>query len=188
VPSGVGTPYRVLLPSPRLAVELLTKAEKDAPGGILNRGTKRDQDKPNEFERPVAAALADQALMDEQQLFQKKLDALRATLKRDLGVKDEDVVELPVLFHVSMKSYAGRAVAETPSLVNGLLVNGTYIVPDPHGPLVNGKDAFLEDVKRKLEPLGVAVKAIDDFHPYHRWLGDVHCATNATRRPFQGKK
>jgi hypothetical protein len=27
------------------------------------------------------------------------------------------------------------------------------------------------------------VLAVDNFYPYHRWGGEVHCGTNATRRP-----
>jgi hypothetical protein len=46
----------MLIPSPRLAVEILKKAEKDAPGGMLNRDTKREGDKPGEYKRPVADA------------------------------------------------------------------------------------------------------------------------------------
>lgn len=184
VPSKVGTPYRMLIPSPRLAVEILKKAEKDAPGGILNRGTKREGDKPGEYERPVAEALNDKDLMAAQEFVQKKLDAVRRALQDGLGVADDDIIEIPVLFNSSPKEFRGRYYAETTNMANCLLIGSDVIVPDPLGPMVNGKDVLLQAVKDRLEPLGCRVRAIDNFYPYHRYGGEVHCGTNSTRRPL----
>jgi protein-arginine deiminase len=183
VPSKVGTPYRMMVPSPQLAVEILRQAEKDAPGGILNRGTKREGDKPGEFERPVAEALKDEGLMAAQELVQKKIDAVRRMLQDGLGVADADIVEIPVLFNSSDDWFRGRYFAETVNMVNGLLVGNDYIVPDPRGPLVGGKDVLLQAVKDRLEPLGCRVVPLDCFYPYHRGGGEIHCGTNATRKP-----
>ena len=183
VPSKVGTPYRMMVPSPRLAVKILRQAEKDAPGGILNRGTKREGDKPGEFERPVAEALKDEGLMAAQELVQKKIDAVRRMLQDGLGVADADIVQIPVLFNSSDDWYRGRYFAETVNMVNGLLVGSDYIVPDPRGPLVGGKDVLLQAVKDRLEPLGCRVVPLDCFYPYHRGGGEIHCGTNATRKP-----
>lgn len=183
VPSRIGKPYRMMIPSARLAVEILRRAEKDAPGGILNRGAAREGDEPGEFERPVSQALGDTRLMEAQELVQKKIDAVRGTLQSELGVADEDVIEIPVLFNSSDGRYPGRYFAETVNMVNGLLVGNAYIVPDPRGPLVGGKDVLLEAVKDRLEPLGCRVVPLDCFFPYHRWGGEIHCGTNATRRP-----
>jgi protein-arginine deiminase len=187
VPSQSGSPFRMLIPSPRLAVEILAGAEKDAPGGTLNRGTKRQDDRPGDFERPLANVLADKTLMAAQEFVQKKIDGVRRTLQNGLGVDDEDVIEIPVLFSASWDRYPGRYGAETTNMVNSLLVGKTFIVPDPHGPLVNGTDVLLQAVKDRLEPLGVRVVAVDDFYPYHRYGGEVHCGTNATRRPAGGR-
>ena len=181
VPSMVGTPFRMMIPSPRLAVEILRQAEQDAPGGILNRGTKRERDKPGEFERPVAEALRDKGLMAAQEFVQGKIDAVRRTLQDELGVADADIIEIPVLFNSDSRWFAGRYFAETVNMVNGLLVGNDYLVPDPRGPLVNGKDVLLQAVKDRLEPLGCRVVPLDCFDPYHRWGGEIHCGTNATR-------
>ena len=185
VPSRVGTPFRMIIPSPRLAVEILEQAERDAPGGILNRGTKREGDRPNEFERPVAEALKDKGLMEAQEYVQGKIDAVRQTLQEGLGVSDADIIEIPVLFSSDKRWFPGRYFAETANMVNGLLLGNTYIVPDPHGPLVNGQDVLLEAVKDRLEPLGCRVVALDCSYPYHRGGGEIHCGTNATRRRVQ---
>ena len=183
VPSRTGTPYRMMIPSPRLAVEILRRAEKDAPGGTLNRGTKREGDKPGESERPVAGALKDAALMAAQGRVQEKIDAVRRTLQDELGVADADIIEIPVLFNSSDDWYPGRYFAETVNMVNGLLIGSDYIVPDPRGPLVDGKDVLLQAVRDRLEPLGCRVVPLDCFDPYHRWGGEIHCGTNATRKP-----
>ncbi len=183
VPSKVGTPFRMIIPSPRLAVEILKQAERDAPRGILNRGTKRTGDKPGEFERPVADALRDKSLMAAQERIQGKIDAVRRTLQDGLGVADADIIEIPVLFNSDGRWYPDRYFAETANMVNGLLLGNDYIVPDPHGPLVDGKDVLLQAVKDRLEPLGCRVVPLDCFYPYHRWGGEIHCGTNATRRP-----
>jgi protein-arginine deiminase len=182
VPSNVGTPFRMMIPSPRLAVEILRQAEQDAPGGIMNRGARREGDKPGEFERPVAEALRDKSLMAAQEYVQEKIDAVRQALQEGLGVADADIIEIPVLFNSDNRWFPGRYFAETVNMVNGLLLGNDYIVPDPRGPLVNGKDVLLQAVKDRLEPLGCRVVPLDCFYPYHRWGGEIHCGTNATRR------
>jgi protein-arginine deiminase len=184
VPSRLGNAYRMLVPSPRLALEILRKAEKDAPGCILNRGTRRDDTEKGDFvDVPVATALKDSALLAAQEFTQGKIDGVRRTLQAELGIADADIIEIPVLFGTSPWRFAGRYDALTTNMVNSLQVNDTLIVPDPHGPLVNGTDVLLQAVKDRLEPLGCKVVAVDDFSPYHRYGGEVHCGTNATRRP-----
>ena len=96
---------------------------------------------------------------------------------------DADVIEIPVLFNSSDDRYPGRYFAETVNMVNGLLVGNVYIVPDPRGPLVGGRDVLLQAVKDRLEPLGCRVVPLDCFYPYHRWGGEIHCGTNAARVP-----
>jgi protein-arginine deiminase len=121
--------------------------------------------------------------MAAQVLVQGKIDAVRRTLQDELGVADTDIIEIPVLFNSENGRFRGRYFAETVNMVNGLLVGNDYIVPDPRGPLVDGKDVLLQAVKDRLEPLGCRVVPLDCFDPYHRWGGEIHCGTNATRRP-----
>jgi protein-arginine deiminase len=184
VPSDIGNAFRMLLPSPRLALEILRKAEKASPGCILNRGTRRDDSEKDEYcDTPVAAVLDDRTLMAGQEFVQKKIDDVRRTLQAELGIADADIIEIPVLFNSWPGRFAGRYGALTTNMVNSLLVGKTLIVPDPHGPLVEGTDVLLQAVKDSLEPLGCKVVAIDDFYPYHRYGGEVHCGTNATHHP-----
>ena len=184
VPSAVGTPFRMIVPSPRLALEILRRADKAAPGCVLNRGTTRPDSEKDEYcDAPVSAVLDDRALLAQQEHVQAKIDAVRRTLQAELGIADADVIEIPVLFNSWPGRFAGRFGALTPNMVNSLQVGDTLIVADPHGPLVDGTDVLLQAVKDRLEPLGGKVVAIDDFFPYHRYGGEVHCGTNATRRP-----
>ena len=184
VPSKVGRSYRMLVPSPRLALEILRRAEKDAPGCLLNRGTRRDDTEAGELaDAPVAQVLNDLTVLAGQEFVQNKIDAARRTLQAELGIADADIIEIPVLFGTSPGRFEGRYDALTTNMVNSLLVGETFIVPDPHGPVVNGKDVLLQAVRDRLEPLGCKVVAIDDFYPYHRYGGEVHCGTNATRHP-----
>jgi protein-arginine deiminase len=174
----------MLLPSPRLAVAILRRAEQAAPGCLLNRGTRRADSQKDDFcDTPVEAVLGDPALMADQEYVQKKIDGVRRTLQAELGVPDADIVEIPVLFNSWPGRFAGRYGALTPNMVNSLQVGKTLILTDPHGPLVGGRDVLLQAVKDSLEPLGCRVVTIDDFYPYHRYGGEVHCGTNATRHP-----
>lgn len=183
IPSDVGRPFRMLVPSPRLALEILRDAEKAAPGGILNRGTRRpDSEKGEYLDAPVATILKDPKVLADQAFVQGKVDEVRRTLQTELGIADADIVEVPVLFETWPGRFEGRYGALTVNMVNSLQVGKTLIVPDPHGPLVDGKDVLLGAVKDRLEPLGCKIVAIDDFYPYHRYGGEVHCGTNATRR------
>ena len=123
--------------------------------------------------------------MAAQEYVQGKIDAVRRTLQAELGVADADIIEIPVLFNTESGRFSGRYFAETVNMVNGLLLGNDYIVPDPRGPQVNGRDVLLQAVKDRLEPLGCRVVPLDCFDPYHRGGGEIHCGTNATRRKAQ---
>jgi hypothetical protein len=43
------------------------------------------------------------------------------------------------------------------------------------------KTKATEQFVLNLEPLGCRVVPLDCFYPYHRWGGEIHCGTNATR-------
>ncbi len=188
VPSDVGNAFRMLVPSPRLALEILREAVEASPGCTLNRGTKRaDSEKDEYCDASVTSVLNDRALLADQEFVQKKIDGVRRTLQAELGIAAADVVEIPVLFNSWPGRYAGRYGALTTNMVNSLLIGKTLVVPDPHGPLVDGTDVLLKAVKDRLEPLGCKIVAIDDFYPYHRFAGEVHCGTNATRLPVASR-
>ncbi|HJH27654.1 MAG TPA: hypothetical protein C5S37_13040, partial [Methanophagales archaeon] len=57
------------------------------------------------------------------------------------------------------------------------------LVPRPHGPVINGECAFERAFKDTLPDRDV--KFIEDWYSYHEMVGEVHCGTNARRKPFE---
>ncbi|EGW12397.1 Protein-arginine deiminase type-3 [Cricetulus griseus] len=111
------------------------------------------------------------------------IDWNREVLKRELGLADCDIIDIPQLF----KTERRKAVAFFPDLVN-MLVLGRYLgIPKPFGPIINGRCCLEEKVRSLLEPLGLHCTFIDDFTPYHMLHGEVHCGTNVRREPFAFK-
>lgn len=92
----------------------------------------------------------------------------------DLGLDDDDFIELPVLFH--------NGAAVIPNGVNGLICNGLAIVPDPLGPQTPTGDPIAQAIRRPLEALGMAVEFVDVWEAFHEHAGEIHCGTAAIRR------
>jgi hypothetical protein len=111
---------------------------------------------------------------------QAHLDAIRTQLESELGLDTNDIIEIPAIF-MPNEMTPNLADALVAGMVNMLVINGHCIVPKPFGPLVAGRDAFEEDVRRKLDPLGLRVDFLDCWQEYHARLGEVHCGTNTLR-------
>ena len=77
----------------------------------------------------------------------------------------------------------GHPAGCQPGLVNGLYMTEKHFVsPDPHGPVIGGKDIFKSAMQQALAPVGITVHFAEDWDAYHRNSGEVHCGTNSTRR------
>uniref|UniRef100_A0A671KBA3 protein-arginine deiminase n=1 Tax=Sinocyclocheilus anshuiensis TaxID=1608454 RepID=A0A671KBA3_9TELE len=111
------------------------------------------------------------------------IDWNRDMLKKELGLDDEDIIDLPILFKVLEEKTGPRAVAYYPDMVNMIVLGDKLGVPKPFGPKVNGRCALETEVCSLLEPLGLKCTFIDDFAPYHKLLGEVHCGSNVLREP-----
>jgi protein-arginine deiminase len=59
--------------------------------------------------------------------------------------------------------------------------------PDPHGPIIDGKDIFKEAISAPLQELGITVDFIEDWDTYHLGVGEVHCGSNSTRQIPEAK-
>jgi len=137
---------------------------------------------------------------------EKKLSIARDTFKREVGLRADDFIPLPVVFQGNL--VPGRSVsglAFTPGLVNGLVLTGgpttwagprqiTMVAPKPFGPQKHadgspprvGDCLFEEAMIEALGPepkTGVQVVFADDFLGYHLLEGEVHCGTNSLRVP-----
>jgi protein-arginine deiminase len=117
---------------------------------------------------------------------QAKIDGIKATMMRELGLTAGDIIYVPAIF-MPFPEAPTLTDALTPGMVNMLVVNRHCIVPKPFGPIVGGVDKFEEDVLASLRPLGLTVNFLDCWSEYHVNLGEIHCGTNTLRNPNHGR-
>lgn len=95
------------------------------------------------------------------------------TLKRELGIAEDQIIKVPGWINANSSSLI-------PNMVNSVVVNGMFIAPEPHGPMIDGVDAIAQDFRERMTNVALDVIFVDD-QQYHRWWGNVHCATNVAR-------
>ena len=174
VPSKTGKPYRMLVPSTVRALRILQGLDAAGKGHLkVFEGTSK--------ETTVSALLGSTALVTYNISLQARIDATTQEMVSGLGLSPQDVLGIPSLFEPYGGS--GQAVGLMPNLVNSLVVGDHLIAADPFGPVDGGVDQFKQPLVRALKPLGLQVDFVDDWYPYHEWLGEVHCGTNAVRTP-----
>ncbi|XP_048375402.1 protein-arginine deiminase type-3-like isoform X2 [Sphaerodactylus townsendi] len=180
VPAPDRKGYRLLLASPTACYQLLKVKEQEGHGeALMFEGVKKKQ------QLSIKKILSDQDLRNNNNYYQKCIDWNRDILKQELGLSEEDIIDVPQLF--TRNSRNGKAVAYFPDLVN-MLVLGKYLgIPKPFGPVIHEQCCLEEEVRRLLEPLGLSCTFIDDFETYHVKLGEIHCGTNVRRKPFSFK-
>jgi protein-arginine deiminase len=166
VPAPNEPGFRVLLPSPARARAILASMAERAPQCPVFVGT--------EAEMSTISLLNEVAESDENISIQQILDDTQRMLCTELGIDENDFITIPALFR------EGQAVI--PNCVNCLVVNNHVILPEPKGPVVDGRDAFAAPIRVAFEALGLSVHFIDNWEPYHVRAGEVHCGTNAVRR------
>lgn len=127
--------------------------------------------------------LADRRLRNDNLYAQRCIDWNREVLKRELGLTEHDIVDIPQLF--SLKD--AYAEAFFPDMVNMVVLGRHLGIPKPFGPLINGRCCLEEEVRSLLEPLGLHCTFIDDYYAYHKLLGEIHCGSNVRRKPFPFK-
>lgn len=128
--------------------------------------------------KTVDEVLADVDVMNASAKAAAEVDAQVEILKSETGLADSEIVPIPFLHQEEM----GASVAYHPGMVNGIWLDAThYAAPDPHGPLVDGKDILKTAVEQALSPYGVKVSWVEDWDTYHRNAGEVHCGSNVFR-------
>uniref|UniRef100_A0A8C5HKF2 Protein-arginine deiminase type-2-like n=1 Tax=Gouania willdenowi TaxID=441366 RepID=A0A8C5HKF2_GOUWI len=115
------------------------------------------------------------------------IDWNRDVLKRELGLDEGDIIDLPILFKLVEIDQAMRAVAYYPDMVNMIVLGKNLGIPKPFGPIVKRRCALETEMCNLLEPLGLNCTFIDDFTSYHQLQGEVHCGSNVRREPFDFK-
>lgn len=188
VPSNVGKPFRMLFASTTEALRILRKLKDDGHGDLLLFAGKPG---PEFGERTINDLLKEPLLSDNADC-QTKLDAIEATMVTELGLNAaSDIVRIPSLF-LEIGAHSRMFAALIPGMVNLLVITSPnfpahqLVIPKPFGPTLGTVDQLEEDVRGKLLPLGYTVpriRFVDDFDTYHIGEGEVHCATNSSRKP-----
>ncbi|XP_071351404.1 protein-arginine deiminase type-2 isoform X2 [Trachinotus anak] len=188
VPAPDRKHFRLLLASPDAGYKLFRGLQKDGHGQAkLFEGLKYEEP------RTVDDILNDRHLQNENNYVQSCIDWNRDVLKRELGLDEEDIIDLPILFKLVAeeeeegKGNEYRAVAYYPDMVNMIVLGKNLGIPKPFGPKVNGRCALEVEMCSLMEGLGLSCTFIDDFASYHKLLGEVHCGSNVRREPFDFK-
>ncbi len=174
IPSTTPGKYIMAIASPEAGVKLLEELAAKGYGDVtINRGLSN--------EITVSAALKNPALIQHNLNLQKqKLNPIVEKLKREFSLADDQIIQVPAMF-----GYSGYAW--WPNMVNSVPVNGSLLVSNPRGALIDGKDYTQEKLRQLLLPFGVNVSFLDDRY-YQELRGNVQSATNTVRkgeeRPF----
>ena len=135
----------------------------------------------------MAALLGDAAMIAYNNRVAARLAGVRNTMKTELGLDESDIIDLPILYANNAGLGGFFADAFTGGVVNMLVADGHCGIAKPFGPVVGGLDQFEQDVRGKLQPLGLTLHFIDDWTAYHLNLGEVHCGTHTLRHETQVK-
>jgi protein-arginine deiminase len=141
----------------------------------------------------VDELLANEDVMDASQTAQVFVDEEIQKLADEVGLADDEIVEMPFLYGAINAGYKAH-VAYQPGTVNLLLMGDVAAIPKPFGPRVNGEDIFETDLNQRLgtsaeklgkDGQGLVNVYVDNWDLYHRLDGEVHCGTNPeTSAPF----
>ena len=166
MPSAPG--FRVLLPSPSKAREILQKLVDDKRGDTPVFAGK------GKSETTAAKLLSEVAKSDENTRIEKALGDIRLQLMRELSISPDTFADLPALFH--------DGLAVLPNAVNSLVMNNHIVIPAQCGPVNGGVDMFDQAIRDALAPCHLTLHFVDIWEPYHMRSGEIHCGTNALRR------
>ncbi|NXC33576.1 PADI1 deiminase, partial [Campylorhamphus procurvoides] len=178
VPAPDRKGFRLLLASPNACYKLFKEKQRQGHGEAAQFIGTKDSER-----RSIDDILADEALKSDNRHVQRCIDWNRDLLKQELGLSEQDIIDIPQLFILR----SSRADALFPDMVNMLVLGRQLGIPKPFGPVVGGQCCLEQRVRELLEPLGLSCTFIDDYFSYHVLAGDVHCGTNVRRKPFAFK-
>ncbi|XP_064586772.1 protein-arginine deiminase type-2-like [Zonotrichia leucophrys gambelii] len=178
VPSSDKKRFRMLLASPAACYRLFREKQKEGQGeatmfkGYSGTDTKR---------MTINKVLSNDVLAQQNQYVQRCIDWNRDILKKELGLLEEDIIDLPALFKLDKQ---GKAVPYFPNTVTMIVLARDLGIPKPFGPVAGGECCLERRIRALLEPLGLCCRFLEDVSSYHGSLGEVRCGTNVQRRPF----
>ncbi|OXB59660.1 hypothetical protein ASZ78_004988 [Callipepla squamata] len=171
--------FRLLLASPSACYQLLREKQEMGYGEATMFQGLHGVPKPS-----INEILGNEALRKFNAYTQSCINWNRDILKRELGLAEQDIIDIPQLFQADDQA---RAMAYFPDMVNMLVLGRHLGIPKPFGPQVAGQCCLEERVRALLQPLGLSCTFINDFFSYHKLSGEVHCGTNVRRKPFAFK-
>jgi protein-arginine deiminase len=128
----------------------------------------------------VSSLLMNREIRLANDLYQSYIDYNKGMLKDKLGLIEEDIIELPLLYFG-----LARCSALFSNVVNMIVVGKHLGIGKPYGPVIGGICQFEQYIKSVLEPLGLICHFLDDWNAYFLGLGGVHCGTNTRRKAFE---
>jgi len=182
VPAPTHKGFKLLLASPDKCYELLYHLRDEGHSQVLLRQGKQLYKKPADIS--VVDILENQELAHQNQQYQKHINWNREILKHELDLGEEDIIDIPALFQDDGDN---RAETFFPNMVNMIVLDQHLAIPKPFGPHIYAQCQFEAYVKAVLESLGLICHFIDDWDPYFRGGGEIHCGTNTSRKPFTQK-
>ncbi|OAL54630.1 arginine deiminase type-3 [Pyrenochaeta sp. DS3sAY3a] len=124
----------------------------------------------------------------------KRIKANLEILKAATGITDSEIHHLPTLFQTYDRSKLPNIgpctedeklayMAVHPATINGIVLTGygSYLAPNPWGPVIDGKDIMAEATRDLYARLGWKVRFLDNWNSHHTYGGEMHCATNTVR-------
>ncbi len=185
VPAQTPRGWKLLVASPKLARKMLQDLVTAGQGQtqmFVGLNWYNDQGKSTPAAIAVADLLADPEIMAANDAAQTNIDADLAALKSEIGLADDEIVEMPFLFERINTGVDYEYVAHMVGTVNLRAIDGALGVPKPHGPMVNGSDYFEKDIQDRVGSLGLKVRFVEDWDDYHTLDGEVHCGTTSAAR------
>ncbi|MFI0423530.1 protein-arginine deiminase family protein [Spongiactinospora sp. 9N601] len=167
--------WTLMVADPRLAVHLMKQAQARGAGGARLLGGTRSGDQPT-----IDQYLANDRALAANDAAAGHIDQQIAVMLAATGLRAADLIRVPVLF--ARNDHLPLLRAFTPAIPNGLsLTERDFAAPDPHGPVVDGRDLFRRATEQALASRRVRVSWVEDYSWAHAGGGEVHCTTNALR-------
>uniref|UniRef100_A0A8C3V3H0 protein-arginine deiminase n=1 Tax=Catharus ustulatus TaxID=91951 RepID=A0A8C3V3H0_CATUS len=184
VPASDKKRFRMLLASPAACYRLFREKQKEGQGEATMFKGKGTEPGPYTKRITINKVLSNEVLAQQNQYVQRCIDWNRDILKKELGLLEEDIIDMPALFKLDKH---GKAVPYFPNTVTMTVLARDLGIPKPFGPMADGECCLEQRIRMLLEPLGLHCCFLEDIASYHGSLGEVRCGTSVQRRPFAFK-
>jgi protein-arginine deiminase len=180
--------WTMLVNDPAMAKQMLQDQSTAGNGSVVMFAGEKwlnDDNSETAADITIDQVLADNDVMTQSDTAAANIAGQIQTIEQATGLTDADIIHVPFLHEPVM----GTSLAYQPGTVNALYyAEDTFAAPDPHGPIINGKDIFKDQLETALAAIGIKVAWVEDWDLYHRLSGEVHCGTNSKRGLVDGEQ